>query len=79
MNEFVILIKDTALVLVMGLLFSQYELYVTGQELYAETFSATPLLVTALAYLTITLPLIGLVNYVERRLRSGLVAIGGTH
>ena len=79
MNEFVILIKDTALVLVLGLFVYQYELYVTGQTLYTETFSATPLLATALGYLTITLPLIGLVNYVERRLRSGLVAIGGAH
>jgi polar amino acid transport system permease protein len=75
----VILIKDTSLVLVMGLTFSQYELYVTGQNLYSETFSATAFIATALGYLIITLPLIGVVNYVERRLRSGLVAIGGTH
>ena len=77
MNEFVILIKDTALVLVLGLVQSQYELYVTGQTLYSDTFSATAFIATALGYLAITLPLIGLVNYVERRLRSGLVAIGG--
>jgi len=79
MNEFVILIKDTALVLVLGLVASQYELYVTGQNLYSETFSATAFIATALGYLAITLPLIGLVNYVERRLRSGLVAVGGAH
>jgi polar amino acid transport system permease protein len=79
MNEFVILIKDTSLVLALGLAAAQYELYVTGQNLYSETFSGTAFVATALGYLAITLPLIGLVNYVERRLRSGLVAIGGAH
>jgi polar amino acid transport system permease protein len=79
MNEFVILIKDTSLVVVLGLFIYQLELYSIGQELYADSFSATPLVATALGYLVITLPLIGLVNYVERRLRSGLVAVGGTH
>jgi hypothetical protein len=33
----------------------------------------------AIGYLAITIPLIWLVNRVERRLRSGLVAIGGVH
>jgi ABC-type amino acid transport system permease subunit len=33
----------------------------------------------ALGYLAVTLPLIALVNYVERRLRSGLVGVGGAH
>jgi His/Glu/Gln/Arg/opine family amino acid ABC transporter permease subunit len=77
MNEFVILIKDTALIVVLGLVASQYDLYVNGQSLYSDTYSATAYIATALGYLAITLPLIGLVNYVERRLRSGLVAIGG--
>jgi His/Glu/Gln/Arg/opine family amino acid ABC transporter permease subunit len=77
MNEFVILIKDTALVLVLGLAVQQYEIFVTSQNLYSETFNATSYIAAALGYLAITLPLIGLVNYVERRLRSGLVAVGG--
>jgi His/Glu/Gln/Arg/opine family amino acid ABC transporter permease subunit len=79
LNEFVILIKDTSLVLVLGLIASQYELYVTSQDLYSTTFSATAYVAVALGYLAVTLPLIALVNYVERRLRSGLVAVGGTH
>ncbi len=77
MNEFVILIKDTALVLVLGLFASQYEIYVTSQNLYSESLSPTAFIAAALGYLAITLPLIGLVNYAERRLRSGLVGIGG--
>ena len=77
LNEFVILIKDTALVTVLGLLATQYELYVTAQNGYSETFNATFFLATAFGYLAITLPLIGAVNAVERRLRSGLVGIAG--
>ena len=72
-----ILIKDTALVTVLGLLATQYELYVTAQNGYSETFNATFFLATAFGYLAITLPLIGAVNAVERRLRSGLVGIAG--
>jgi polar amino acid transport system permease protein len=79
MNEFVILIKDTSLVIVLGLAASQFELYSTAQDLYSSTFSATAYIAVAVGYLAVTLPLIALVNYVERRLRSGLVAVGGTH
>jgi polar amino acid transport system permease protein len=77
MNEFVILIKDTALVLVLGLAINQLEIFNTAQELYSDTFSATPYIAAALGYLAITLPLIGIVNYAERRLRSGLLGVGG--
>src|SRR4051794_12654518 len=66
MNEFVILIKDTALVLVLGLALGELELYNTSVDLYSETFSSTAYVAVALGYLAITLPLIGLVNYVER-------------
>jgi His/Glu/Gln/Arg/opine family amino acid ABC transporter permease subunit len=77
MNEFVILIKDTALVVVLGLLASQYELYVTAQNGYSETFNGTFFVAAAIGYLVVTLPLIRVVNGVERRLRSGLVGIAG--
>jgi polar amino acid transport system permease protein len=77
MNEFVILIKDTALVINLGLLVSQLEIFGIAQELYSDTFSATPFIAAALGYLAVTLPLIGIVNFAERRLRSGLVGVGG--
>jgi len=77
MNEFVILIKDTALVVILGLLTSQQELFSVGQDGYAATFSATFLVTTAIGYLVVTLPLIRLVTAVERRLRSGLVGVAG--
>ena len=60
-----------------GLLVSQFELYVTAQNGYSETFNATFFVATALGYLAITLPLIGAVNKVEKKLHSGLVGIAG--
>lgn len=77
MNEFVILIKDTALIVVLGLLQSQLDIYNTARQGYADTFSATFFIAAAIGYLVITLPLIGLVNAAERRLRSGLVGVAG--
>jgi polar amino acid transport system permease protein len=75
MNEFVILIKDTALVIVIGLLQSQYELFTWARQGQSDTYNATFFTATALGYLAVTLPMIRLVNAVERRLRSGLVGI----
>jgi polar amino acid transport system permease protein len=75
MNEFVILIKDTSLVVVLGLFAENYELYTWAREGYSATFNATPFVVAAGGYLAVTLPLIGAVNAVERRLRSGLVTV----
>jgi polar amino acid transport system permease protein len=77
MNEFVILIKDTALVIVLGLLESQNDLFQWARSGQADTFNATFFTATALGYLAITLPAIRLVNAIERRLRSGLVGIAG--
>ena len=75
MNEFVILIKDTALVIAVGLTEAQLELYNLAQRGYSDTFNATFFLAAAVGYLVVTLPLIWAVNRVERRLRSGLVGI----
>lgn len=75
-NEFVILVKDTSLVVVLGLTLSQQELLSTARDIYAQTFNATPFLAAAAGYLAITLPMIWLVNRLERRLRSGLTGIG---
>jgi len=77
MNEFVILIKDTALIIVLGLLETQYDLFQWARSGQSDTFNATFFTATALGYLAVTLPLIRLVNAVEKRLRSGLVGIAG--
>ena len=63
-NEFVTLVKDTSLVSVIGLV----ELLKSAQDIRAETFNGSPLIVAALIYLAICLPLIYLSNALERRL-----------
>jgi polar amino acid transport system permease protein len=63
-NEFVILIKDTSLVSVIGLA----ELLRAARVLQSDTFNGTPLIAAALIYLAICLPLIYLTNALERRL-----------
>ncbi|MFN2544714.1 MAG: amino acid ABC transporter permease [Actinomycetota bacterium] len=75
MNEFVILIKDTSLVIVLGLSESQYELMSVGKNGFGNTFNATFFVATAIGYLAVSLPAIRLVNILERRLRSGLVGV----
>jgi len=77
LNEFVILIKDTALVVVLGLSINQLDLFSFARQGYSDSFNATYFVGAAIGYLVITLPLIRVVNQVERRLRSGLVGIAG--
>jgi His/Glu/Gln/Arg/opine family amino acid ABC transporter permease subunit len=77
MNEFVILIKDTSLIIVLGLGAKEYELYAVGRNLFSDTFNATFFVATAIGYLAVCLPLIRLVSGLERRLRSGLVGVVG--
>jgi His/Glu/Gln/Arg/opine family amino acid ABC transporter permease subunit len=75
MNEFVILIKDTSLIVILGLTESEYDLFTLARTGNAATFNATFFVAAAAGYLVVTLPLIRLVNAVERRLRSGLVGV----
>ncbi len=75
-NEFVILIKDTSLVSILGLTFAQQELMSAGREIYATHANATAFLGTAAGYLAITLPMIRVVTWLERRMRSGLTGVG---
>lgn len=77
LNEFVILIKDTSLVFVLGLTIAQKELLGVGRDIYASSFDATAWLGSAAGYLIITLPMIRIVTLVERRLRSGLTSVIG--
>jgi His/Glu/Gln/Arg/opine family amino acid ABC transporter permease subunit len=77
LNEFVILIKDTSLVSVLGLTVAQKELLGIGRDIYSSTFDATAWLGAAAGYLIITLPMIGIVTMVERRMRSGLTSVIG--
>lgn len=75
MNEFVILVKDTSLVLFLGLAAGERDLLSVASQGFGNSFNATFFIFAALGYLAICLPAIRLVNAVERRMRSGLVGV----
>jgi polar amino acid transport system permease protein len=70
-NQFIALIKDSSLVYFLGLLSSQRELFRIGQDLAANTGNLSPLVAAGFVYLVITVPLTHLVNYIDKKLRSG--------
>lgn len=76
-NEFITLLKDTSLVVLLGLTFGEREILSVARDAYQETFNATPWVAGAAAYLVVTLPMIRVVTMLERRLRSGLAPIVG--
>jgi ABC-type amino acid transport system permease subunit len=74
MNEFIALIKDTALVfIIVGVTVATRDIYTAAQAFASESFSPTPFIGASIGYLIITIPLTRLVGYAERRLRAGLV------
>jgi polar amino acid transport system permease protein len=71
-NEFVLLIKDTALLFVIGAQIGERELTTVARDFLTSGPSAgtsTSLVQAALLYLAITLPLTQLVSWLERRQR----------
>ena len=66
-NEFVLLIKDTSLVFVLGVAASSQELAFFSRSAVQRTTNGTPFIAAAIMYLIITLPLTALSRYLERR------------
>jgi polar amino acid transport system permease protein len=63
-NEFIALLKDTALVAIIGLA----EVFFRGKEMMGRYANVTPLVWAAICYLIITIPLMRLVQYMTTRL-----------
>jgi polar amino acid transport system permease protein len=66
-NEFVLLIKDTSLLFVIGTTPLARELTKYSRDVVTTTRNATPFIVAAFIYLVITLPLTYLVRRLEKR------------
>jgi polar amino acid transport system permease protein len=66
-NELVLLLKDSALVYVVGLGFADRELTAFGRDAVSRTFNGTPIVVAALMYLALTIPLTRLAAQLEKR------------
>jgi polar amino acid transport system substrate-binding protein len=70
-NQFISLLKASALVYFLGLVAGQRELFQVGRDLNAQTGNLSPLVAAGLFYLALTIPLTHLVNYIDGRLRRG--------
>jgi polar amino acid transport system permease protein len=71
-NEFVLLIKDTALLSVIGVEIGQRELTTVARDFQSQGGTAgttTSFIQAAMLYLIITIPLTQLVSWLERRQR----------
>jgi polar amino acid transport system permease protein len=66
-NELVVLIKDTSLLFIAGMAIGDRELTTFARDSVSQSANATPLMVAALMYLIVTLPLTRLVARLERR------------
>lgn len=73
-NQFIALLKGSALVYFLGMVAGQRELFQVGRDLNAQTGSLSPLVAAGGCYLVLTIPLTHLVNVVDNRLRRGQAA-----
>ncbi|WP_250149832.1 ABC transporter substrate-binding protein/permease [Mycolicibacter acidiphilus] len=73
-NQFIALLKASALLYFLGLVAGQRELFQVGRDFNAQTGSLSPLVAAGLLYLALTIPLTHLVNVVDNRLRRGRAA-----
>jgi polar amino acid transport system permease protein len=65
-NQFVLLVKDTSLIFVLGVAVADQELAFFSRSEVQDTFNGTPFVAAALLYLAITLPLTTLSRRLER-------------
>ncbi|MBV8933003.1 MAG: amino acid ABC transporter permease [Kutzneria sp.] len=66
-NELILLVKDSSLVYLLGLTGAQYELAKFGRDAMNTSPTLTPVVVSGLCYLIITIPLSYLSRSLERR------------
>jgi len=67
-NEFVLLLKDTSLVFIAGSTLMTRELTTFARDLANQNANGTPLVMAALLYLVVTIPLTRLAAWLERRM-----------
>lgn len=70
-GQFILVIKSTALVYLLGLATGQREMFAIAQDASSNNASLSPLVAAGLLYLVITVPLTYAVNAWDRRMREG--------
>jgi polar amino acid transport system permease protein len=72
-NEFILLLKDSSLLAVLGVARPDRELTKFARDAVLETFNATPFMAAGFAYLIITIPATRAVGLIERQTRRARV------
>jgi len=70
-GQFILVIKSTALVYLLGLSTGQREMFAIAQDGAVNNASLAPLVAAGLLYLALTIPLTYVVNVWDRRMREG--------
>jgi polar amino acid transport system permease protein len=70
-NQFIVAVKESSLVYLLGLALGERELYFIAQQAQASTYNSSPFVAAGLVYICLTVPLTHLVNWFDRRLRNG--------
>ena len=70
-GQFILVIKSTALVYLLGLAAGQREMFAIAQDSSVNNAALSPLVAAGLVYLALTVPLTYAVNAWDRRLREG--------
>lgn len=70
-NEFVLLLKDTSLLFIAGSTVFTKELTTFARDSLTTNANATPLIMAAMLYLLVTIPLTSLVARMERKMARG--------
>jgi polar amino acid transport system permease protein len=70
-NQFIVCIKESSFVYLLGLSETQRELFTIGQDQDASTGGLTGLVAAGIVYLAITIPMTRAVNVLDQRLREG--------
>lgn len=71
MNQFIITVKETSLVYLLGLFSAERDLFSVGQDHTSTSGTLSALVAAGFMYCLITIPLTHLVNHLDKRLREG--------
>ncbi|MFI5610869.1 amino acid ABC transporter permease [Amycolatopsis sp. NPDC051903] len=70
-NQFIVAVKESSLVYLLGLAVGERELYFIAQQAQAISYNSSSFVAAGLVYIVFTVPLTHLVNWFDRRLREG--------
>jgi polar amino acid transport system permease protein len=70
-NQFIIAVKESSLVYLLGLAVGERELYFIAQQAQSISYNSSSFVAAGLVYIVFTVPLTHLVNWFDKRLREG--------